>query len=213
MKKYVDMENWSRKKQFELFNSLDYPHFSITANVDITKMYAYIKENELPFYNTMVYLTIKTANSIKEFRCRISGNKVVEYDVIHPSFTISSKDDLFSFCTTVYKEDYDEFLKFAKMEINRLGGEVDLEDEVGKDDLIFITSVPWVSFTSVTHPIHMNPVDSIPRIAWGKYFNDNGKIKMPLSIQGHHGLMDGLHVGKYFNKLQEFLDSPKNSIK
>jgi chloramphenicol O-acetyltransferase type A len=54
----------------------------------------------------------------------------------------------------------------------------------------------------------MNPVDSIPRIAWGKYFEENGKIKLPLSVQVHHALVDGLHVGQYFNAIQEILDNP-----
>ena len=54
----------------------------------------------------------------------------------------------------------------------------------------------------------MNPADSIPRIAWGKYFEENGKIKLPLSVQAHHSLVDGVHVGQYFNKVQEILDNP-----
>ena len=54
----------------------------------------------------------------------------------------------------------------------------------------------------------MNPVDSIPRIAWGKYFEENGKIKLPLPIQVHHALVDGLYVGQYFNAIQEILDNP-----
>ncbi len=71
-----------------------------------------------------------------------------------------------------------------------------------------MTSIPWISFTGTTHPIQMNPVDSIPRIAWGKYFEENGKIKLPLSIQVHHALVDDLHVGQYFNAIQEILDNP-----
>ena len=54
----------------------------------------------------------------------------------------------------------------------------------------------------------MNPVDSIPRISWGKYFEESGKIKLPLSVQAHHALVDGIHVGQYFNTIQEILDDP-----
>ena len=43
------------------------------------------------------------------------------------------------------------------------------EDEKGRDDFIFMSAMPWISFTSVMHPMHYHPVDSIPRIAWGKY--------------------------------------------
>jgi chloramphenicol O-acetyltransferase type A len=81
-----------------------------------------------------------------------------------------------------------------------------IEDEPGRDDLIYLTCMPWVSFTSIVHPIHMHPVDSVPRIGWGKFFEENGTMKMPLAVQGHHSLVDGYHVGQYFMKIQELLD-------
>jgi len=36
---------------------------------------------------------------------------------------------------------------------------------------------------------------------------DNGKRTMAVSVHVHHGLMDGLHVGEFFNKFQEVMDS------
>jgi chloramphenicol O-acetyltransferase type A len=35
---------------------------------------------------------------------------------------------------------------------------------------------------------------------------------MPLSVQGHHGLMDGLHAGRYFARVQELLDRPEEFV-
>jgi chloramphenicol O-acetyltransferase type A len=90
---------------------------------------------------------------------------------------------------------------------------VNLKDEPGRDDLLYITSIPWVSFTGITHPVHMNPVDSIPRISWGKYFEEYNKIKLPLSVQVHHALADGVHMGQYFNNLQEILNNPEKYLK
>ena len=31
---------------------------------------------------------------------------------------------------------------------------------------------------------------------------------MPFSVQAHHALMDGFHVGRYFQQAQNYLDSP-----
>jgi chloramphenicol O-acetyltransferase type A len=31
---------------------------------------------------------------------------------------------------------------------------------------------------------------------------------MPLSVQVHHALMDGIHVGRYYEKFQAYLDHP-----
>ena len=77
-----------------------------------------------------------------------------------------------------------------------------LSDKPGQDELIYMTAIPWVSFTSFVHPIHMNPVDSVPRIAWGKYYYDGNTIRMPVSVQVHHALMDGQNVAEYFENVE-----------
>ena len=57
-----------------------------------------------------------------------------------------------------------------------------------------MTAIPWVSFTSFSHPIHLAAADSVPRFALGKIIEEGESLKMPLDVQGHHALMDGLHV-------------------
>lgn len=210
--KYIDMENWTRKNHYNHFKALDYPHFNICGNIDITQFHKFIKENENPFFISFLFFSVKAANSIKEFRYRIREDKVIEHDVVSPAFTIMANQGVCSFCTVEYINNYDEFIKNAKMKIDIEKNNVNLKDEPGHDDLLYITSVPWISFTSVTHPIHMNPVDSVPRITWGKFFEENDKIKIPLSIQTHHALLDGEHVGKYFNLLQDFLNNPEKNL-
>jgi chloramphenicol O-acetyltransferase type A len=71
-----------------------------------------------------------------------------------------------------------------------------------------MTAIPWVSFTSFLHPLNLRPPDSIPRFAWGKFFEDGDRLKMPLGVQGHHALMDGIHVGKFYAEVQDYLDHP-----
>lgn len=206
--KYVNIENWKRKDHFNYFKQLDYPHFNICGNVDITSFYKYIKENELPFFITVLYASTKAANSVKEFRFRIRGEEVVEHENVNPSFTVLTEEEVFSFCEVHYIDNFKNFKYNTSREIEKVRNNISLEDQPGRDDLIYITSIPWISFTNVTHPIQMNPVDSIPRIAWGKYFEENGRIKLPLSVQAHHALVDGLHVGQFFNIFQEILDNP-----
>jgi chloramphenicol O-acetyltransferase type A len=206
--KYIDIDNWKRKDHYNFFKQLDYPHFNICGNLDITNFYKYIKENKLPFFISTLYASTKTANDIREFKLRIREDKVVEHQTVSPSFTVLAEGDVFSFCTSNFIEGFKDFKDNTSREIEKIKSNISIEDEPGRDDLLYITSIPWISFTNITHPIHMNPVDSIPRIAWGKYFEESGKIKLPLSVQAHHALVDGIHVGKFFNTLQEILDNP-----
>lgn len=207
--KYIDMENWKRKDHFNYYKNFDYPQFNICGNVDITTFYHYVKEQGLPFFVSLVYAASKTANSIEEFRLRIRGDKVVEHEKVSPSFTLLVEEEVFSFCTSNYEEEFETFKDQTLKQMDLVKQNASLEDELGRDDFLFITSTPWISFTSLSHPIQMNPEDSVPRIAWGKYFEEGGRIKLPLSVQAHHSLIDGIHMGKFFNRFQELLDDPK----
>lgn len=207
--KELNIDQWKRKKQYEHFKNLDYPHISVCANIDITNFYNYIKTKRKPFFISFVYVVTKTANLINEFKYRVRDEKVIVHDVVSPSFTIMNDDRVFNFCPVDFSEDFNEFVSRGTNEIDKRKKFVDLKDEPNRDDFLFITSIPWVSFTSMSHPIHMSPVDTIPRIAWGKYFKENEKIKMPLSIQAHHALVDGVHIGMYFEKIQQILNNPE----
>lgn len=207
------MENWVRKNHYEYFKNLDYPHFSLCANVDITEFYNFVKKNERSFFLSFLYVSSKAANDIKEFRYRIRDDKVIEHDSVSPSFTMMTSQDVFSFCTGEYVDNYSRFITSVTEKMDKVRNLVNIEDEPDRDDLLYITSIPWVSFTNITHPIQMNPVDSIPRISWGKYFTDREKISMPLSVQVHHGLMDGSHMGQYFTYIQEMLCNPQEYLK
>ena len=210
--KYIDIDSWPRKKHYQLFKGMDYPHFNLCANVDITELRSYIKDSDLSFFKSFLYIAVRTANEIPEFRYRIRDNKVVVHDRVDPSFTIMREDETFSFCHATYYRDFQSFYQEAEGKTRIYNENPTLKDGPGSDSLLFITSIPWLSFTSLTHPIHMNPVDSVPRIAWGKFFEENGKIQLPVSVQAHHALMDGLHVGRFFNLLQDYLDNPETFI-
>ena len=68
------------------------------------------------------------------------------------------------------------------------------------------TVVPWFSFTGFKHEKNISCSESIPKIAFGKFFEQNGRKLMPVSINANHGLVDAYHVGKYLEYFQEELN-------
>jgi len=203
------MRNWSRRKHFKVFSAFDHPRFGMCANIDLTGFYPFIKQHGISFNSAIVYMITRAANAIPEFRQRIRSGGVVEHEIVHPSTTILANEDLFSFCTLDYIEDFSEFVARAEEEIAYLKEHPTLGEEPGhEDDLVFMTAIPWVSFTSFTHPLHLNPADSVPRFAWGKFFEEGESLKMPLDVQAHHALMDGVHMGMFYAEVQGYLDSP-----
>ena len=210
--KYIDMDSWPRRKHFEVFNVFDYPHFNVCADVEVTEFQPAFKDVSISFTLGLTYALARAANSIPEFRYRIREGRVIEHEIVHPSITILLEDETFSFCTLKYVDDFPKFILDAEKVVSRIKEKPVLEDSPGQDDLLYLTSIPWISFTGFMHPIHMHPVDSIPRIAWGKIFQKDSSLHMPLSVQGHHALMDGLHAGRYFSRVQELLDYPEEFV-
>ncbi len=206
----IIFENPHRQKHFQFFNSMNHPHFNITANVEITHLLAFLKKNSWPITPSIVYLISRVANDIREFRWRIREGKVFEYEKVSPSFSVYTEvADVFSFCNVEYEKDSKNFIQRAFKKSEKMKTEPSFEDEVGRDDFLFLSSIPWVSFTSFEHAMQHHPSDSVPRIAWGKFFEINGKIQMPLSVQVHHAVVDGRHVGQYFQKIEEMAMNPE----
>ena len=46
-----------------------------------------------------------------------------------------------------------------------------------------------------------NPCDSIPRVTWGHWQEENGRAILGLSLELNHRLLDGAHVGKFCDAL------------
>ena len=207
--RYIDMQTWPRRDHFRLFSSFNHPHFSMCANVDVTAFYPFVKRHGYSLTVSMVYVIARASNSIPEFRQRIRGDQVVEHEIVNPGFTILIDKDLFTFCAVEYTENFSEFASRAANNVAHVKAHPDLENNAEKDDVLYMSPIPWVSFTSFSHPMQLHPADSVPRFAWGKYFQESETWKMPLSVQGHHAVMDGIHMGRFYETVQDYLHHPE----
>ena len=207
--RYIDMQTWSRRHHFRVFSTFNHPHFSMCVNLDVTAFYPFVKRNGYSLTVSMVYVISRASNAIPEFRQRIRGAQVVEHEIVNPGFSMLVDKDLFSFCDVEYTEDFSEFAVRAAKKISYIKAHPDLESNSEKDDVLYMSPSPWVSFTSFAHPMPLHPADSIPRFAWGKFFQESDTLKMPLSVQGHHAVMDGIHMGRYYETVQDYLYHPE----
>lgn len=49
--------------------------------------------------------------------------------------------------------------------------------------------------------------NATPLFDWGKYYEKNGRFYMPISVQVHHSFADGIHIGKFAEKLQSYFNT------
>jgi chloramphenicol O-acetyltransferase type A len=207
---YIEPENWKRRKHFEFFRKFKTPHFNICTEIEITKTYSYSRKNKISIFTAVLFAVMKTCNEIEEFRYRINGKKIKVHNTVHPGITVLVDNDLYSNCIFNYNQTYNKFISEYENAVKKIKKKIDLgKGQKGRDDLIFISALPWITFTSVTNPMSGNPDDSIPRLIWGKHFRKGKKIMIPISVQVHHALMDGVHVAKFFFRLDDLLKEPE----
>ncbi len=201
--KYVALESYKRKEHFEYFNRLAYPYVGITANVDITDFLQKIKTNKWPFFLTFCYCVSKAANDITEFRQRILDDNIIEFERCRTSHTVALDDGTYCYCNLDSNMPIEEYIAYAirEQENARQKRTID-EDEKEALNYFFISTLPWVSYTSIIQPVPI-PADSNPRITWGKYFRQEGRTLLPVSVLCHHALVDGIHISRFYEQLTQ----------
>lgn len=207
MKQKVDVKRWVRRAQFDFFRPFDEPFFGITAEVECAAAYQKCKQQGYSFYLYYLHKILLAANQIQEFRYRIEGDDVVLWEQIRIGATVDRSDGTFGFAHFAYANDYTTFAELATAEIERVRGRSDLEPSDGSDDVIHFSALPWVSFTSISHARQFQRADSCPKIATGKLHESGGHMVMPVSVHGHHALMDGVHAGRFIQVLEALLGS------
>ena len=203
----IDIVSWKRKTHFEFFGNLDYPQYSISFNIDITRFIKDIKDRKSPFYYSMIYYSTYCANQIEEFKYRNRDGKVVLHDALNPSFTDLDRDsDLFKIVTVDMKNNVDDFIAEARNKSENQKEYFPSNADEQRDDLIYLTSIPWISYTQLSHPIHAAKEDSIPRLSWGKFFLEDERVLLPYSVQLNHCFADAVHIAKFKELLERLLE-------
>ena len=202
MKKKIDLDTWERKELYTFFKEFDEPYYGITTDLECSGAYAYAKSAGISFFLYYLYLVLKAVNRTEAFRYRIEGDELFLYDVIDASSTIDRENGPFGFSYIPYVKELDIFLEQATEEVKRVRGEDRLISNEFGENIIHFSALPWIQFTSVSHPRQFGTDESIPKITMGKYFMEGERMMMPVSAYVHHGLADGLHVGQFFETLQ-----------
>lgn len=201
-----NIDNWNRKNVFEFFGTYDDPFFGISTYIDITNLYHYCKENRYSLNLGILYFSTHTANSLLNFRLRIFDSKVILYDRIDCGTTVLHADDTFSFCFIEFQPSFSDFEQLGKDLIRKQMETKQLDPKSGMLNVIHYSSIPWTSFSSIKHAKKLGITDSIPKITFGKYFKEGDQLKLPISVEVNHALMDGFHVGTFLNVLQGIID-------
>lgn len=205
MKKETDLDNWDRKGHYEFFKDFEEPFFGITAAVDCTRSFRLSRSSDHTFFLHYLHGILATVNELEAFRYRIENERVFLYDRIDASSTIDRPDGTFGFSRIPYHPDFDVFAKQAREVIKKVRQSTGLKPADEAENVIHFSSIPWISFTSISHARPFSRPDSSPKICVGKMKERNGRCSFPVAVHLHHALADGRDAGAFFEGLEKRL--------
>lgn len=216
-RRYIDMSKYPRLDHFKHFLSMDHPCMSVTVQIDITDFLKRLRASGYPFFLSFQYAAVRAANLIPEFRQRIVDDEIVEYDYCDASYTAALPDGTYRYCNVVVNQPFAQYLKEAQIKQAAAIASEHLEEEGDVLRLLFISSVPWFNYTEVSMPYPDNRFSN-PNICWGRYKTEkylcleDGEVKekvkttIPVTLLLNHALVDGVHVGQFYDNLARELE-------
>lgn len=200
----VDEKKWKRAMHCMVFRNSVEPAFCVTIELDISNFLPKLREKNYSFTMAMVYAVSKCANEIEEFRYRFVDGKVVIYDQIDTAFTYLNKDtELFKVVNVPMQDSIEKYVSIASLMAKE---QKEYFTAPLGNNVFQFSPMPWVTYTHISHTNSGKKYNATPLFDWGKFYSKDGKILLPFSIQAHHSFVDGIHVGRLVDKLQNYLN-------
>jgi len=202
----VDLSTFPRRAHYDYFRTMDYPYAGVTVNCDITRFMQRRRDLGHPFFLNLLYHVSRAANQVPELRQRILGENIIQYDWCTSSHTVAKPDGTYAYCVLRSDMPFETYLPAAIELHEACKHDGTIEEDDSALASFFISSVPWINYCALVQPVP-KPADSNPRISWGKYAEENGRIRIPVSLLCHHALVDGLHMSRFYDALEAELSS------
>lgn len=201
----IDLNNWDRALHYQIFRNSVQPQYCVTFELDITNFLKGIRQRGYSFTFSFIFAVSKCANQIKEFRYRfVEGNPVI-FDKINTAFTYLNKDtELFK---VVHVEMTDTLEEYVALAAEKEKAQKEYFTAPLGNDVFQFSAFPWVTYTHISHTDSGNRDQATPLFDWGRYYEKDGKIMLPFSVQVHHSFVDGVHIGKLADELQHDLNT------
>lgn len=198
-----DPTSWPRAAHYAWFRAMDWPYVGVCSEVDLTDTVLAAKADGVSLFAATLHRLMAAMHQVPQLRQRIrvedGQDVVVEHEEMHAGITVPVEGDRFTYATVRWHPERDVFAGrvAAASAAKRAYDGLDAHDD-GPDDLVYASCLPWLRFTSVTHPMPTRRQDTVPRLAWGKLLERDGRWTAPVDLLCHHSLVDGVHLGRFF---------------
>ncbi len=211
----IDPSQTARARAFAFYGEAERPRWGVTFSVDLTALLAQLPRwrERLPGLTAFVayhHAVLRAANAVPALRQRLTPEGgAVEWRAVDATPTVLRADDSFAVARLVYAEKLGDFVRPALAAVaEALRPDAPWGVRTAQSGELHMTTLPAVAFTHFTHARRGGFDDATPSLALGRFVHEGDRVRMAVNIEVHHALVDGVHVGRFAERLQALLDEP-----
>ena len=202
--KVLRPEQLARSDAYAHFRTFAYPWFTLCSPValDVTHVKAHGG-----LFGNVLWAVLAAVHEVPELRQRIrlepdGTDLIVEHAMLDCTCTMARDDERFAFGYVPWTPSRADFLATLPQHIDRARARAGLDPtHQHRDDMLYLSSMPWVDISSVQHAMPGDVLDTVPRILWGRAHDG----RMTVCLTAHHALVDGRHAAAFFTALHDQL--------
>lgn len=211
----IDPRQSPRADAYAFYRQAERPRWGLTFSVDLGPLLSRLPawRADMPGLTPFVayhHALLRAANAVPALRQRLTPDGAVQWRSVDATPTVLRDDESFAVARLVYAERLDDFVSPALAAV-ALARQPDAPwgVRVEQSGELHMTTLPGVAFTHFTHARRGGFDDATPSVALGRYQRDGAHAWMPVNLEAHHALVDGVHVGRFVETLQSLLAEPE----
>lgn len=207
MSKIIDPKETTRAMAYELWMKAPNPMVTFFKTLDVTNLIRVSRRRKLKFNMLLDWCIGRAAAGVKEFYILPVGEQLIQYDSLAVNTIVKNRTGEVSSCDILYTDDLDTFNR-EYLEHTARVAESCLDRDLSESCMIIGTSA--IVDTELDGAVGLNSgIFNNPFIIWGRYRKRLFRYMLPISFQFHHTQMDGAHVGRFLENLQQEINRLK----
>ena len=200
----INLSTWDRGELFAFYIEKMRIVMSLTVDVDVAPLAAFVHQNGLKFYPAMIWTVSRVINAHDEFKYGWDDSgSLIRWNQVWPSYAhFHPEDQAFTKMVTPYTDDLAAFHAQFLRDRARCR---DLRAIVPHQPPNFfdVSCLPWVHYRHFDLHVFDEGKFLAPVVTWGRFEKaEDGKLLMPLTMNIHHAVADGFHLSRFFTEVQ-----------
>ena len=209
----IDRENWPREEIYRVYTELwTTTLFSVTVRIDVTETVRETKRRGEKFVPAVLYLFSRELSRQENFTLAVRDGILGCWERLHPLYPVLNETGNFTFHTTPYYGGYRQFYRAYIAEQERNGASLAAFAEPAPENNFIISIMPYLKFEGFSFSLKNAKNYYTPTVSVGKYYEENGRLYMPVSVTVNHAASDANHLNILFSGVEAAMQSPLSWI-